>query len=383
LSCAPLDEIRREFARKVQISAGIKTGALIEGLASVPRENFVGPGPWRTINPTAMAQGYQLTPDADPRHLYDTILVALDADRHLNNGEPASLLLFLDILGLRPGDRLLHIGCGVGYYTAIAAHAVGPRGSVVGIDVEPNLAARAAENLRDYSNVKVISGDASRGVPGEFDAIFVNAGCTHPDPTWLDQLAIGGRLLLPLTVALSVPGIGSGLMLLVTRNASDYSARLTSPVAIFHCEGMRDTEGNALLAKAFFQGRTDCVRRLRRDTHVAGEDCWLHGSGFCLESDPSLREKRKEVQVDAAILANYAGRYQWAFDRLAVVTQQGSELHVQRPGRPNVPVYAESATKFFYRVMDAQITFLTDDSGRATQLVFHQNGIDTVAKRVD
>ncbi|HTY49263.1 MAG TPA: hypothetical protein VMB48_06195, partial [Steroidobacteraceae bacterium] len=74
---------------------------------------------------------------AHPRHLCENVLVALDAARRLNNGEPLGLALFLDTLDLRPGERFLHIGCGVGYYTAVAAHALGPRGTVTAVEIDP------------------------------------------------------------------------------------------------------------------------------------------------------------------------------------------------------------------------------------------------------
>ena len=119
-----MEQARVSFAQRIQERGVIKSASLIRGLATVPREHFVGPGPWKIIRPADIAKGYQLTPDDNPSHLYDNVLVALDAERLLNNGEPLSLLLFLDSLDLAPGDRFLHIGCGVGYYTAIAAEAL-------------------------------------------------------------------------------------------------------------------------------------------------------------------------------------------------------------------------------------------------------------------
>src|SRR5580658_9805999 len=145
-----LQQARARFAHQIQQKGHIKSVGLIEGLATVPRENFVGPGPWKIVRAAEMAKGYQLTPDDNPRHLYDNVLVALDERRRLNNGEPLGLLLFLDSLALSTGDRLLHIGCGVGYYTAIAAHAVGSRGSVVAVEIDLALAKRAERNLRSY-----------------------------------------------------------------------------------------------------------------------------------------------------------------------------------------------------------------------------------------
>src|ERR1700733_4617198 len=135
MSATNLEKARADFAQDIRALGNIKTKALVEGLATVPREDFLGPGPWRIVRAAEMAKGYQSTPDADPRRLCDNVLVALDESRRLNNGEPLGLMIFLDTLALSTGDRLLHIGCGVGYYTAIAAHAVGVTGTVVAVEI--------------------------------------------------------------------------------------------------------------------------------------------------------------------------------------------------------------------------------------------------------
>jgi protein-L-isoaspartate(D-aspartate) O-methyltransferase len=75
--------------------------------------------------------GYTSTPDADPAHLYHDVVVAIDAPRQLNNGQPSFLAFCLDSLDLKAGERVVHIGCGVGYYTAIIAEVIGPKGHVL------------------------------------------------------------------------------------------------------------------------------------------------------------------------------------------------------------------------------------------------------------
>ncbi len=121
-----------------------------------------------------------------------------------------------------------------------------------------------------------------------------NAGATEVRAPWLDQLHIGGRLLVPLTVALPPnlrPGwfgkgmdAGTGQMLLIVRRDRGYAARFVSPVAIFHCVGARTDGGNDLLAQAFQRGGEERVRSLRRDEHDASPECWLHATQFCLSS---------------------------------------------------------------------------------------------------
>jgi len=96
----PLAQIRREYAQKVCALAGVRSGALADAFAAVAREEFVGPGPWQILRLPEVTR-YETTPDADPRRIYDNVLVALDASRNLNNGEPAALARWLDALGER------------------------------------------------------------------------------------------------------------------------------------------------------------------------------------------------------------------------------------------------------------------------------------------
>lgn len=278
-----LERVRREFAEKIRVMSALRSARLVDALGSVPREDFLGPGPWQILRLAEADRGYEATPDGDPRHLYDNVLVALDASRKLNNGEPAFLLRCLDDLDLSPCDRLLHVGCGVGYYTAVAAATL-PEGTVVGMELDAHLAERARQNLGRWPNVTVLEGDGSELAGQPFDAIFVNAGATEPLPSWLDQLRVGGRLLVPLTVDLAAPwdGLGAGHMLLVTRHSDLFSARFTSSVAIFHCAGARTTDGVDLLREAYLRGGHERVRSLRRDEHPPSPQCWLHASRFCL-----------------------------------------------------------------------------------------------------
>lgn|SRR5262245_39224410 len=276
-----LDEARRDFAEKIRATAGLRSEALVRAFASVPREAFVGPGPWKLLRPPYISS-YDVTPDADARHLYESVLVALDASRGLNNGEPTSLARWLDSLDLTAGDRVLHIGCGVGYYTAIVAEAVTPGGRVLGVEVDPELAERAARHLIPWPSATVVCADGCEFADEPFDVIFVNAGATEVLPKWLSSLRDAGRLLLPLTVDVPMPNVGLGHMLLVVRRAEVYAARFVSAVGIFHCTGARTTEGNDLLKAAYQSGGHEDVRSLRCEAHSLGPQCWLHARRFCL-----------------------------------------------------------------------------------------------------
>jgi protein-L-isoaspartate O-methyltransferase len=177
--------------------------------------------------------GYTDTPDADPIHLYDTVAVALDASRYLNNGEPSGLTAWLDALDIAPGSRFLHIGCGVGHYTAPVAHVVSSEGNVLALEADSSLAEQARKHLAAYVNVEVRCATGVDPADGCFDAIFVNAGATEVLSSWLDRLCDAGRILLPLTTERYVPAIpvghvGVGHMPRVERQMDSYAAPVSA-----------------------------------------------------------------------------------------------------------------------------------------------------------
>jgi protein-L-isoaspartate(D-aspartate) O-methyltransferase len=289
-----VDEVRQFYAEEIRAVANVQSEAIVAAFAKVPREKFLGPGPWQIANPDSWqamssAKGggsYRTTPDADPKHLYHNILIAIDASRHLNNGQPSGLAMWIDALEIKPGEKVLHVGCGVGYYTAIIAEVVGPQGHVIGVEVDEELAERARQNLEHLGHVEVVNASGSDFDPGACDAIFINAGATHPQSIWLDNLRATGRLLLPLTFARDESTSGGGFMLKVVREEKGYSARFISPVAIFSCAGARDEAANQRLREAMSKGTWMTVQSLRREPHEAAETCWLHGENFCLSTLP-------------------------------------------------------------------------------------------------
>src|SRR5271154_2240257 len=123
-----LDDYRRFYAEEIQFAADLDSGPLVEAFARVPRETFLGPGPWQIACLPLVPGGTKYRTIDDPRHLYHNVLIALDPGRGLNNGQPGALARWIDALDLKTGDRVFHVGCGVGYYTAIMAEVVGPGG---------------------------------------------------------------------------------------------------------------------------------------------------------------------------------------------------------------------------------------------------------------
>jgi protein-L-isoaspartate(D-aspartate) O-methyltransferase len=283
-----LARARADYAIEVCSAGGVQSEAVLRAFATVPREDYLGKGPWRLLRGDRLSEGYETTPDDDPVHLYQNVLVAIDEKRWLNNGQPSGLAKWIDLLAIGPGDRVLHIGCGVGYYSAIMAEVVGPRGHLAAVEIDPALAARARTNLLSYAHVEVHHGDGGMCEAGPRDAIFVNAGATHPQPLWLSRLAHNGRLLFPLTVSLGTGEVGGGHMLRVMRTEGGYEARFVSTVGIFPCAGAREPEAERRLRKAYSRGEEELVQELRVDIHSEESSCWLHDAGWCLSKRSSL-----------------------------------------------------------------------------------------------
>jgi len=286
---AELRIIRAAYAKQILAAANIRDPRLAAAFAAVPREDFLGPGPWLIVR--WGTRDYVPTPDTDPVYLYTDDLVALLPERRLNNGQPSLHVHLIHRASPAAGEHVVHIGAGTGYYTAILAHLVGPSGRVTGIEYDPDLAERARTNLAPYANVRIREGDGTRLSFDSADVIYVNAGCTRPAEHWLDSLADGGRLILPLTsdqgfkVGTPEQVARAGAVFRIRRDGADYHAAWISAVAIFPCAGGRDEMSERTLAEAFARGGWQKVTRLYRDSEVPDARCWLRGPGWCLAYD--------------------------------------------------------------------------------------------------
>jgi protein-L-isoaspartate(D-aspartate) O-methyltransferase len=277
-----IEQARRWYAEEIRAVGHLESDAVVEAYAQVPREAFLGAGPWQIARSFELAAPYRTTVDADPRHLYHDVLVAIDPARQLHNGQPSALARWIEAAEVRPGNRVLHIGCGPGYYTAILAELAGPAGAVVGYEVDAALAARAQATLGPWPTVRVEAGDAA-APEGPFDAIFVNAGCTHPRSEWLAALAPGGRMMIPLTIHMpGLPG-GVGGMLRVERRDPRWPARIVSPVGMYDCSNARDPANEAELRKLAGGGGQVKPTAAVLAPHERGDGCLVHLPGFCLQ----------------------------------------------------------------------------------------------------
>jgi protein-L-isoaspartate(D-aspartate) O-methyltransferase len=229
---ASLDEIRGVYAKLITAVSGSTDPRLPQAFASVPREAFVGPGPWRL----SVYQKYFETPDADPACLYQNILVALDADKSINNGEPFLHAIWIAAVSPKAGDTICHIGAGTGYYTAILSVLALPGGSVNAFEVEEALAEKARDNLRPFENVSVTPGDATQLPLPPSDLIYVNAGVAAPPPSWLNALRPRGRMIFPWRPSREV-----ALAIVISRRKAGFSVKPLMNAYFIPCVGASET----------------------------------------------------------------------------------------------------------------------------------------------
>jgi protein-L-isoaspartate(D-aspartate) O-methyltransferase len=173
-------EARRLMVEQQIRRRGITDPLVIAAMEKVPRHLFV-PAPQRPAaygdTPLAIGQGQTIS-------------------------QPYMVARMSELLGIRPGDKVLEIGTGSGYQSAILAEIVGPTGQVYSMEIVAPLGIQARNTLdsQGYRNVHVRIGDGYQGWPDEapFDAIIVTAAPPEVPKPLLDQVKVGGRIVLPV-----------------------------------------------------------------------------------------------------------------------------------------------------------------------------------------
>jgi D-alanyl-D-alanine-carboxypeptidase/D-alanyl-D-alanine-endopeptidase len=171
------------------------------------------------------------------------------------------------------------------------------------------------------------------------------------------------------------------VVLTVTRRNNQLFAQLTGqgPLEIFP-ETKTDFFARAVDAQILFKtdakGRANALvlRQLGRDQQAPKID----GDADPVEEWYGHREKK----IDTAIYKNYAGVYQLAPQMIFTIAVEGNRIFAQLTNQPKFEIFPEGEKDFFYRVVDAQITFECDGNGPATALILHQGGQNLRAARI-
>jgi protein-L-isoaspartate(D-aspartate) O-methyltransferase len=193
----------RERMVATQIQArGVDDPRVLDAMRAIPRDRFV-PEPERALayadGPVAIGRGQTIS-------------------------QPYIVAVMTAAARVGPSSRALEIGTGCGYQTAVLAACAG---EVWSVELEPELSERAARTLAELgvANVHLRVGDGARGWPehAPFDAILVTAAPAELPPALVDQLAMGGRLVIPL-------GTASQELVVITRTPQGFRQASLGPV---------------------------------------------------------------------------------------------------------------------------------------------------------
>jgi protein-L-isoaspartate(D-aspartate) O-methyltransferase len=244
-----LQEARTLYARMMAAASRSSDPRLERIFELVPREAFLPPGPWHIMVERRIVE----TPSADPTHLYQNALVVLDRQKGINNGEPFLHAAWIGAVAPQPGETVVQVGAGGGYYTAVLSMLVLPDGKVFAYEIDPVLAGTARRNLTPFENASVIGENAVNAALPDCDVIYVNAGVVAPPLSWLDALKPGGRLVFPWRPAADI-----GLAVLAIRMQGGFSVRILGSAWFIPCAGAsneattmkKPTHGEARRAKS-------------------------------------------------------------------------------------------------------------------------------------
>jgi len=214
-------QARERMVRVHLLNRGIRDPLVVAAFRAVPRERFVAP---------------ELVPYA-----YRDRPLPIGAGQTIS--QPYVVALMIELLGLQPGDRALEIGAGSGYAAAILGRIAR---EVHTVERHAELAERAARRLADlgYTNIYVHHGDGTLGWPegAPYDAIVVMAGGPAIPPALKAQLAVGGRLVIPV----GPEDIDQALVRVLRLSERDYEETIFGTVRFVPLIGQAGWEGDVI-----------------------------------------------------------------------------------------------------------------------------------------
>lgn len=157
----------------------LRSDSIVEAFRVVDREDFV--------------------PSFSKKHSYVNEPIFIGHGQTIS--QPLVVALMLEMLRVEKGDRVLDIGCGSGWSTALLGHMVGSEGKVFGLEIVPELVRLGQKNISKYNyDIEIKEGNGRNGLDEEapFDRILISAESDKVESSWKEQLRIGGRMVLPL-----------------------------------------------------------------------------------------------------------------------------------------------------------------------------------------
>jgi protein-L-isoaspartate(D-aspartate) O-methyltransferase len=185
---ATIQKYQQALAEQLKKANVIKTGSVEEAFLKVPRHLFL--------------------PDEPVDKVYSDVVIVVKRGEEgqwtSSSSQPAIMAVMLEQLDLKPGQRVLEIGAGTGFNAALLASIVGQSGKVVTVDIQPDLVehARKCLDLAGYDWVQTVVGDGGYGYRdgAPYDRIILTVASDVITPSWKEQLAQDGVLVLPLAI---------------------------------------------------------------------------------------------------------------------------------------------------------------------------------------
>lgn len=234
-----IEDARHAMVRDLVDRRLIRTPAVERAFRCVPRHAFL-PAPYIVSTDSLLVECEETD---DPCRVYNDLAVALTPDSRVTSCAPSLLAAEIEQLAPVEGMRLLHVGTGSGYATAILAELVGERGTVVGIEYDEDLAELSATQLArmGVTTATVRQGDGTLGVPeaAPFDRILVSPGVADIAPSWILQLDEEGTLVLPLCPAGPLAQrVSGGTLLTVQKRGESLWGQLSTTAFFVPLQGL-------------------------------------------------------------------------------------------------------------------------------------------------
>lgn len=193
----------KELVANLQKLGVLKTRRIVAAFLAVDRRDFV--------------------PREEQNLAYVDVALPLRAGQTIS--QPYTVAFMMELLDPQPGQKILDIGFGSGWTTAILADVVGPPGQVYGIEIVPEIFAFGQANLAKFSlpniELKLQSGSEGLAEAAPFDRILVSAAARKIPPALKNQLAIGGKMVIPIG-----SGSESSLVLWQKHGLTDFTQKI-------------------------------------------------------------------------------------------------------------------------------------------------------------